>query len=78
MVQKNPKTTACYSWFVYHNMKAKLLQGHPEYLRNGVIHEGVKPDVSELNKSKTNKHLTLYFYLISQCFIQDKYLCSVH
>lgn len=44
-------------------MKAQLLQGHPEYLRNGVIHEGVKPDVSELNKSKTDKHLTLYFFI---------------
>lgn len=30
--------------FIYHDMKAKLLQWDSKYLWNGVIHEGVKPE----------------------------------
>lgn len=32
------------TWFtLYHDMKAKLLQWDPKNLRDGVVHEGVKP-----------------------------------
>lgn len=46
-------------------MEAELLQGYPQYFRNGVIHEGVEPE------------RVCHFYLLSQRFIRDTFLCFV-
>lgn len=44
-------------------MKTELLQGDPQDLWDGVVHEGVKPEVNQ-RKTFTNRHMDSLFSLL--------------